>query len=398
MTAALVVNSGSSSFKYQLIELDDERTLASGLVERIGESTGAWKHTNAVTGESSSNDAASVPDHAAGFQAMLDAFGAVGPSFDEHPPVVVGHRVVHGGTTFDAATVVTADVERQIEDLSSLAPLHNPANLEGIRAAKRVFSDVPHVAVFDTAFHQTMPPHAYTYAIPSDLAERYGIRRYGMHGTSHKYVSEQAAVFLERPLSELKTIVLHLGNGASAAAIDGGESIETSMGLTPLEGLVMGTRSGDLDPAVLVHLHREAGLDFDELDDILNKRSGLIGLTGNGDMRDVQDAASKGDEVAEAALAVYRHRIRRYVGAYTAQLGGLDAVVFTAGVGENNALLRRRVLAGLEHLGIEVDADRNELASREARRISTDASRVAVLVIPTNEELEIARQSAAVAL
>jgi acetate kinase len=398
VTAALVVNSGSSSFKYQLVELGSERTLASGLVERIGEDSGAWKHTNAITGESSSNDSADVPDHAAGFQAMLDAFGSVGPSFDEHPPAVVGHRVVHGGTLFDSATVITAEVEQQIEDLSSLAPLHNPANLEGIRAARKVFSDVPQVAVFDTAFHQTMPPEAYTYAIPADLADRYAIRRYGAHGTSHKYVSEQTAVFLDRPLESLKTIVLHLGNGASAAAIDGGRSIETSMGLTPLEGLVMGTRSGDLDPAILIHLHREAGMSFEDLDTMLNKQSGLLGLTGNGDMRDVQQKASDGDDVSEAALAVYRHRIRRYVGAYTAQLGGLDAVVFTAGVGENNALLRRRVLAGLEHLGIEVDPDRNDLSSHDARRISTDSSRVAVLVIPTNEELEIARQSAAVAL
>jgi acetate kinase len=398
VTAALVVNSGSSSFKYQLIELGSERTLASGLVERIGEATGAWKHTNAITGESASNDNAAVPDHAAGFQAMLDAFTKTGPSFDEYPPAVVGHRVVHGGTLFDTATIITPEVERQIDELSVLAPLHNPANLEGIRAAGKVFSDVPQVAVFDTAFHQTMPKAAYTYAIPADLAEEHGIRRYGAHGTSHKYVSEQTAIFLDRPLSELKTIVLHLGNGASACAVDGGRSIETSMGLTPLEGLVMGTRSGDLDPAILVHLHRVAGMSFDELDTMLNKESGLLGLTGNGDMRDVQQKASDGDQVAEDALAVYRHRIRRYVGAYTAQLGGLDAVVFTAGVGENNALLRRRVLAGLEHLGIEVDADRNDLSSREARRISTDSSRVAVLVIPTNEELEIARQSAAVAL
>jgi acetate kinase len=305
---------------------------------------------------------------------------------------------VHGGTDFDRATVITDEVERKIDELSALAPLHNPANLEGIRAARHVFDRVPHVAVFDTAFHQTMPPEAYTYAIPADLASQYAIRRYGAHGTSHKYVSEQTAIFLDRPLADLKTIVLHLGNGASAAAIDGGRSIETSMGLTPLEGLVMGTRSGDLDPAILVHLHRQAGMSFEDLDTMLNKRSGLLGLTGSGDMRDVQDAASRGDETAEAALAVYRHRIRRYVGAYTAQLGGLDAVVFTAGVGENNALLRRRVLAGLEHLGIEVDHDRNDLHSTEARRISTDASRVAVLVIPTDEELEIARQSAAVAL
>jgi acetate kinase len=398
VTAALVVNSGSSSFKYQLIELGSERMLASGLVERIGESTGAWKHTNAITGESASNEHASVPDHAAGFQAMLDAFAKTGPSFDEYPPAVVGHRVVHGGTRFDTATIITADVERQIDELSVLAPLHNPANLEGIRAASKVFPKVPQVAVFDTAFHQTMPKAAYTYAIPADLAEQHEIRRYGAHGTSHKYVSEQTAIFLGRPLSELKTIVLHLGNGASACAVDGGMSIETSMGLTPLEGLVMGTRSGDLDPAVLIHLHHVAGMSFDDLDTMLNKESGLLGLSGSGDMRDVQQKASDGDQVAEDALAVYRHRIRRYVGAYTAQLGGLDAVVFTAGVGENNALLRRRVLAGLEHLGIEVDHDRNDLSSHDARRISTDSSRVAVLVIPTNEELEIARQSAAVAL
>lgn len=398
MTTALVVNSGSSSFKYQLIELGDERTLASGLVERIGEPTGAWRHRNHLTGESASNDSASVPDHDAGFQAMIDAFEHTGPSLEEHAPAVVGHRVVHGGTIFDSATIVTPEVERQIDELATLAPLHNPANLQGIRAAERMFPDVPQVAVFDTAFHQTMPPWAYTYAIPRDLSEQYGIRRYGMHGTSHKYVSEQTAVFLGRPLEDLKTIVLHLGNGASACAVDGGRSIETSMGLTPLEGLVMGTRSGDLDPAVLIHLHRVAGMSFDELDTMLNKESGLLGLTGNGDMRDVQDAALDGDDAAEAALAVYRHRIRRYVGAYTAQLGGLDAIAFTAGVGENNALLRRRVLAGLEHLGIEIDNDRNELHSSEARRISTDSSRVAVLVIPTNEELEIARQSAAVAL
>ena len=398
MTAALVVNSGSSSLKYQLIELETERTLASGLVERIGESTGAMRHTNAVTGASTSNDDADVPDHAAGFRAMLDAFDHTGPSFQDDPPAVVGHRVVHGGTDFDRATIITDEVEDTIDALSSLAPLHNPANLEGIRAARKVFADVPHVAVFDTAFHQTMPPEAYTYAIPTDLAAKYAIRRYGAHGTSHKYVSEQTALFLGRPLEELKTIVLHLGNGASAAAVDGGRSIETSMGLTPLEGLVMGTRSGDLDPAVLIHLHREAGLSFDELDTMLNKRSGLLGLTGSGDMRDVQDAAAQGEESAQTALAVYEHRIRRYVGAYLAELGGLDAVVFTAGVGENDTTLRRRALAGLEHLGIEIDADRNDLRSREARRISTDTSRVAVLVIPTNEELEIARQSAAVAL
>ncbi|MCU1528350.1 MAG: acetate kinase [Frondihabitans sp.] len=395
MSAVLVVNSGSSSFKYQLIELTGEKTLASGLVERIGEETGSTKHRNVETGEETTNDSQSIADHAAGFALMLDAFRTHGPSFDEHPLIAVGHRVVHGGSQFDEATVVTDEVEEAIEKLSALAPLHNPANLQGIRAAKEAFPDSPQVAVFDTAFHQTLAPAAYTYAIDDDLAQKHQVRRYGFHGTSHKYVSEQAAEFLGRPLAELKIIVLHIGNGASACAISGGRSIDTSMGLTPLEGLVMGTRSGDVDPAVIFHLHREAGLDFDELETLLNKRSGLLGLTGNGDMRDVQDAASRGDETAEAALAVYRHRIRHYVGAYVAELGGLDALVFTAGVGENNALLRRRTLAGLDFLGIRIDDDRNELASRDARYISPDGAAVSVLVVPTDEELEIARQAAA---
>lgn len=395
MSGILVVNSGSSSFKYQLIELEGEKTLASGLVERIGEQTGSTKHKNVETGEETRNDSAPIADHAAGFKAMLDAFTKHGPSFDEHPLIAVGHRVVHGGSEFAHATVVTDEVEADIERLSALAPLHNPANLQGIRAAKEAFPDSPQVAVFDTAFHQTLAPAAYTYAIDDALARKHQVRRYGFHGTSHKFVSEKTAEFLGRPLAELKIIVLHIGNGASACAIAGGRSIETSMGLTPLEGLVMGTRSGDVDPAVVFHLHREAGLDFDELEELLNKRSGLLGLTGNGDMRDVQDAASRGDQTAEAALAVYRHRIRHYVGAYAAQLGGLDAVVFTAGVGENNALLRRRTLAGLDFLGIAIDDDKNELASRDARYISPDGSKVAVLVVPTDEELEIARQAAA---
>ncbi len=371
MTRIFVVNSGSSSIKYQLIDGATEEAVTRGLIERIGE------------------PGSDVEDHGAGMRRVLDTLGGRGGI------VAVGHRVVHGGSLFDRATVITDEVEAQIAELSALAPLHNPANLLGIRAARLALPNVPHVAVFDTAFHQTLPPAAYTYAIDVTLAEKYGVRRYGFHGTSHKYVSEQAARFLGRPLGELKTIVLHLGNGASVAAIDGGVSVETSMGMTPLEGLVMGTRSGDIDPAALIHLHRQAGLDFDDLDTLLNRRSGLLGLTGNGDMRDVQEAASRGDEVAEAALAVYRHRVRRYIGAYIVHLGGLDALVFTAGVGENNALLRRKVLAGLEFLGIEVDVDRNSLASKLPRYISPAGAPVAVLVIPTNEELEIARQSLA---
>ena len=368
MTQVFVVNSGSSSVKFQLIDVETSASLLSGSVDRIGEPGHA-------------------ADHIAAMELVLDELGT------EHSIAAVGHRVVHGGSLFASATLITPEVEAAIEDLSALAPLHNPANLLGIRAARAVLGFVPHVAVFDTAFHQTMPAEAYTYAIDAALAEKYGVRRYGFHGTSHKYVSERAAAFLDRPLESLRTIVLHLGNGASITAIDGGKSIDTSMGLTPLQGLVMGTRSGDLDPAVLVHLHRQAGLSVDELDDLLNKRSGLLGLTGSGDMRDVQIAAANGSSSALAALAVWRHRMRHYLGAYIALLGGVDAVVFTAGVGENSALLRRRSLAGLEFLGIAIDDDANELESRAERRISPVGSAVEVLVIPTNEELEIARQT-----
>ncbi|HEY0373534.1 MAG TPA: acetate kinase [Amnibacterium sp.] len=370
--SVFVLNAGSSSLKYQLVDPASAEVHVAGTVERIGEA------------------GSDVPDHEAAVRRALDAIEG------RPDPVACGHRVVHGGERFEAATVIDDDVEHAIDELAALAPLHNPANLEGIRAARAVLPGIPHVAVFDTAFHRTIPAAAATYAIDADLAARYGVRRYGFHGTSHQYVSRAAAAFLGIPLEDSKIIVLHLGNGASACAVDGGRSIETSMGMTPLEGLVMGTRSGDIDPAALFHLHRQAGLGFDELERLLNRDSGLKGLTGKGDMRDVQAAAADGDEPAEAALAVYRHRIRRYIGAYLAHLGGLDALVFTAGVGENNSLLRRRTVDGLAHLGIRVDPDRNEVPSKEARRISPDDAQVAVLVVPTDEELEIARQTAAV--
>lgn len=370
MSQVFVVNSGSSSLKYQLIELVSGQSLVGGLIERIGE-----------PGE--------IPDHTAGMAVALERLGT------GRQIIAVGHRVVHGGPHFTGATLITDEVVDEIEALSVLAPLHNPAHVLGIRAARAALPDVPHIAIFDTAFHQTLPPEAYSYALDTELAKQYEIRRYGFHGISHKYVSEQTAVFLGRPLDELRTIVLHLGNGASVTAVDGGRSIDTSMGMTPLQGLVMGTRTGDIDPAVVFHLHRVAGLSVDEIDVLFNRRSGLLGLTGTGDMRDVQEAASRGDEAAEAALAIWRHRIRHYIGAYIAQLGGVDALVFTAGIGENNALLRRRALAGLEHFGIRVDDDRNELQSRAPRFISPEGAPVAVLVIPTNEELEIARQCAA---
>lgn len=390
MSAVLVINSGSSSLKYQLIDTESEQSLAAGLIERIGEPSGHIRHRGpGGTVERSLG----IPDHRAGFRAMLDAFAEDGPSLAEHPLAAVGHRVVHGGKRFFEPTVVTPLVEINIEDLAELAPLHNPANLQGIRAAKAAFPDVEHVAVFDTAFHQTLAPAAYTYAIDASLAERHRVRRYGFHGTSHKYVSGAVAEMLGRPLGELKQIVLHLGNGASACAVDGGRSVETSMGLTPLEGLVMGTRSGDLDPAVLFHLARRAGLGVDELDELLNRRSGLLGLTGRGDMRDVRHAAETGDAAARLGIDVVVHRLKHYVGAYTALLGGLDALVFTAGVGENDTALRAEVCSGLDVLGIRLDPERNAGPSRAARVISADDSPVTVLVVPTNEELEIARQS-----
>ena len=396
MSVVLVVNSGSSSFKYQLIEMDGERVLASGLVERIGEAAGHAEHK--VTGESFEVERP-IPNHTAGFRLMLDAFAGHGPSLTEHAPVAVGHRVVHGGARFFEATLIDDLVEINIDDLSFLAPLHNPGALQGIRAARRAFDSVPHVAVFDTAFHQTMPPEAYTYALERETAEKHRIRRYGFHGTSHKFVSEAAARYLDRPLAELKQVVFHLGNGASVTAVDGGRSVDTSMGFTPLEGLVMGTRTGDIDPAILIHLQRRAGLTTNELDDLLNKRSGLVGLAGANDMRDLTARAQSGEAEAQLAIDVYTHRLRAYAGAYLAQLGGADVISFTAGVGENVAHIRAAALRGLEFAGVEIDADRNENAKRgEITLISSDASRVAVLVVPTDEEVEIARQTLAAAL
>lgn len=399
MSRVLVVNSGSSSLKYQLIELTGESTLAKGLVERIGEGEkspsplGSGAHTRSP--KPSPESRVSVPDHTAAFQVMLNGLAEQG--IDPRDPIAaIAHRVVHGGERFVEPTIVTDEVKATIDELSVLAPLHNPPNLEGIVAAETTFPGIPQVAVFDTAFHQSLPPVAYTYAIDAAVARRYGIRRFGFHGISFHYVAAATAEFLQRPLGDLKLVVLHLGNGASACAIDGGRSVETSMGLTPLEGLMMGTRGGDIDPGVLVHLQREAGIAMDDIDDLLNHRSGLVGLGGFGDIRDVQAAASGNDADAQLAFDVYVHRIRSYVGAYLAQLGGADAIVFTAGVGENNAAVRSGALRGLGTLGIRVDEDRNASGSRGARAISPDGTPIPVLVVPTNEELAIARQALAV--
>ena len=402
MSAILVINSGSSSLKYSLIDIENENELAAGLIERIGQDASAITHTvrpDTSTGavvamlDASYETERPVADHDAAFAVMLEQFEEHGPVLTEHPPAAVGHRVVHGGARFYAPTLVTANVEEQIEELSVLAPLHNPANLAGIVAARAVFADVPHVAVFDTAFHQTLPPAAYTYAIDADLAAEHRVRRYGFHGTSHQFVSESAAAFLGRDLGTLRQLVFHLGNGASVTAIDGGRSVETSMGLTPLEGLVMGTRSGDLDPAALVHLSRRAGYSIDDLDVLLNSRSGLQGLAGRSDMRDILAGRDAGDAAATLAFDVYIHRLRAYAGSYIAQLGGVDVISFTAGVGENAAAVRAEAMATLGFAGVEIDHGRNAARQRGIRRISTDTSTVEVLVVPTNEELEIARQT-----
>lgn len=386
----LVINSGSSSIKYQVIDPVTEQRLATGLVERIGESgLGRVRHT--AGGAIVERDVA-VADHGAGFAEIAAAFAQTGTPLDGLGIVAVGHRVVQGGADFVAPTRIDDAVAARILELAELAPLHNPGHHQAIVAARAILPEVPHVAVFDTAFHQTMPEAAYSYAIDRRVAAEHGVRRYGFHGISYQVVSRRAAEFLGMPLAGSRLVILHLGNGASACAVRDGRSIDTSMGLTPLEGLVMGSRGGDIDPGALLHLMR-AGFGEPELDQLLNHRSGLRGLAGSNDMRDVRAAADAGDPGARLALDVYAHRVRHYLGAYLARLGGADAIVFTAGVGENNAQLRAEVCADLEELGVSLDRALNEAPGDGARRISTDGSRVAVLVVPTDEESEIARQT-----
>ncbi len=390
----LVINAGSSSLKYDLIDVGSAESLASGLVERIGEQTSLARHS--VGGEDHRQEA-SLADHGAAFELVLAAFGEHGPDLAEVELLAVGHRVVHGGADFSEPTRIDDAVEATIERLIPLAPLHNPANLEGIRVARARFPDVPQVAVFDTAFHQTLPPHAYTYAVKRDWREGHRVRRYGFHGTSHSYVSRRAAELLGLAVEDANVIVLHLGNGASATAVAGGRSVDTSMGLSPLEGLVMGTRPGDLDPSLPAHLSR-AGVSLEEYDHALNKESGVKGLAGTNDFREVEERAEAGDRDASLALDVVAHRLRKYIGAYAAVLGRVDAVAFTAGIGEHSPPVRAAALEGLTELfGIELDEAANAAATSGEHRISTASSRVAVLVVPTEEELEIAREAAAVA-
>ncbi|OSC42705.1 acetate kinase [Mycobacterium decipiens] len=369
----LVINSGSSSLKFELVEPDAGVSRATGSIEQIGEAS------------------SSVANHDAALHRAFDKLAEDGIDLQTCGLVAVGHRVVHGGNEFHQPTLLDDAVIGKLEELSALAPLHNPPAVLGIRVARKLLPDVPHVAVFDTAFFHDLPPAAATYAIDREVADSWQIRRYGFHGTSHQYVSEQAAAFLDRPPSGLNQIVLHLGNGASASAIARGCPVETSMGLTPMEGLVMGTRSGDVDPGVISYLWRTAKMGVDEIESMLNHRSGVLGLAGERDFRRLRTMIEIGDRPAQLAYSVFIHRLRKYIGAYLAVLGHTDVVSFTAGIGENDAAVRRDALAGMAELGIELDEDRNVGPATGARRISTDGSAVAVLVVPTNEELAIAR-------
>ncbi|MFF0204709.1 acetate kinase [Streptomyces sp. NPDC005017] len=387
----LVLNSGSSSVKYQLLDMRDSARLAVGLVERIGEETSRLVHTPA--GGETRESSGPVADHDAALKAVAAELARDGLGLDSPELAAIGHRVVHGGRRFTRPTVVDDTVLAEIERLIPVAPLHNPANLTGIRTARALRPDLPQVAVFDTAFHTTMPESAARYAIDTGTADAHRIRRYGFHGTSHAYVSRATAKLLGRAPREVNVIVLHLGNGASASAVRGGVCVDTSMGLTPLEGLVMGTRSGDMDPAVIFHLMRVGEMSADEIDTLLNKKSGLIGLCGDNDMREIRRRVDEGDEQAALAFDIYIHRLKKYIGAYYAVLGRVDAVAFTAGVGENAAEVRAAALAGLEELGLLVDPGLNAVRGAEPRLISPEYARVAVAVVPTDEELEIATQT-----
>ena len=377
----LLLNCGSSSMKYQLFDPETQSPLAVGIVERIGQDVGKLKHE--VDGQEFVEEQP-FPDHTASFAAVVAAFGKHGPSLDWVR--AVGHRTVHGGSTFQESTLITDEVIAKLVELQALAPLHNPPGIAGIEAAMALLPDVPHVAIFDTAFFAKLPAEAYTYAIDKEVAKKYELRRYGFHGTSHSYVSKKAAEVLGRPVEDLKVIVCHLGNGASISAVDGGQAVETSMGLTPLQGLVMGTRSGDIDPGIFKFLS-DKGYSIDEIDTLLNKQSGMGGMCGHTDMRDVEARIDAGDAEARLAMDVYIHRLISYIGAYIAVLGGVDAVVFTAGIGENASLVRGEASKRLRHLGLVIDEEKNEVRSKESRVISTPDSPVTILVVPTNEEL-----------
>ncbi|WP_448860629.1 acetate/propionate family kinase [Clostridium sp.] len=390
----LVINCGSSSLKYQLINSETEGVLAKGLCERIG--IDGMLTYQPEGGEKEKSEIA-MPTHTEAINAVLTALtnekSGVIKSLSEVG--AVGHRVVHGGEKFTSSCLINDDSMKAIEECNDLAPLHNPANLIGIRACQELMPGVPMVAVFDTAFHQTMPDVAYTYGIPYEYYEKYKVRRYGFHGTSHSYVSKRTAEIVGKPYDQMKIIVCHLGNGASISAVNCGKSVDTSMGLTPLEGLVMGTRSGDLDPAIIDFVGKKEGLSLDEMNEVLNKKSGMLGISGvSSDGRDLEAAAESGNKRAQLALDVFDYRVIKYIGAYAAAMNGVDAIAFTAGIGENNIKMRKDVCSSLTYLGVKLDEEKNNVRGEE-RIISADDSKVQVLLVPTNEELAIARETLA---
>ena len=389
----LVINCGSSSLKYQLIDSDSEKVLAKGLCERIGIDGSQLTHQPA--GKDKITTKAEMPDHTVAVQMVIDALtdaeNGVIASLDESD--AVGHRIVHGGEKFASSVVITDEVMKAIEECNDLAPLHNPANLIGINSCKKIMPGVPMVAVFDTAFHQTMPQKAYLYGLPYEYYEKYKVRRYGFHGTSHDFVSKRAAEILGKDRKDLKIIVCHLGNGASITAVQNGQSVDTSMGMTPLEGLIMGTRSGDIDPAIVSFVAEKEGLSFAQMSDVLNKKSGVQGLSGvSSDFRDLDMAAQEGNERAKATLETYAYRVAKYIGAYVAAMNGVDIIAFTAGVGENNQTVRALVSKYFAYLGTEIDLEKNKIRGEEII-LSTPESKVTVMVVPTDEELAIARET-----
>lgn len=388
-----VVNCGSSSIKYQLLNMNGEQVLAKGLIERIGMEGSVLKHT--PTGKYTVDISAEIPDHSVGIQMALDAltneeYGVI-DSMDEID--AVGHRVVHGGERFTDSVLISDDVLNGIEACAEIAPLHNPPNLYGIKACMRLMYNTPQVAVFDTAFHQTMPKVAYLYGLPYEMYVKYGLRRYGFHGTSHKYVAQQTAEMMGEHMSDLRFITCHLGNGASIAAIKYGKSIDTSMGYTPLEGLVMGTRSGEIDPAIIPFLMEKENMNAQQIDDYLNRRSGILGISGlSSDFRDLESAANRGDERSQLAIDIFAYKVKKYIGGYVAAMGGVDAIIFTAGLGENSPFMRDKICNGLEYLGTRIDPELNKLRGKQME-ISIKRARVKIFVIPTNEELVIARDT-----
>ena len=390
----LVLNCGSSSLKYQLIDMSNEEVLCVGLVERIGiEGSVLKQEKDGVEGKLIVEQP--MKNHQDAIKLVLDA--VVDPQYggvkDIKEVEAVGHRVVHGGEKFAGSVLITDEVKAALEECIELAPLHNPANIMGIEACEAILPGVPMVGVFDTAFHQTMPKSSYLYGLPHELYTKYGVRRYGFHGTSHRYVSQRAAAMLGKNIEDCKIITCHLGNGASVAAIDGGKSVDTSMGFTPLEGLIMGTRCGDIDAAILPFLMEKEGLDAKGLSDLMNKKSGVYGMTGiSSDFRDIEDAAAQNNELAQVALESYAKKVKKYIGSYAAEMNGVDAVVFTAGVGENGIEDRLAIASNLEVLGVKMDAEANNVRGKETV-ISAADSKVKVLLIPTNEELMIARDT-----